>query len=62
MLATTPYTGEAGLQGLLFEGFDIIVDAAQFARYADALRAARHALIAGDAVVRLTDGLYGLVV
>ena len=42
--------------------FDVGVDAAQFGRDLDALRAMLEALAAADAVVRLAQGRDGLVV
>lgn len=42
--------------------FDVGVDAAQFGRDLDALRAMLEALSAADAVVRLAQGRDGLVV
>ena len=50
------------LKSLLLEGFDVIVDAAELLRDANALRAAGDAGVAGDAVVRLAYCLDSLVV
>ena len=56
------FRGLPTLEDPLLEGFDVGVDAAEFLGDAYALRAARHAGVAGYAVVCLPDAVDGLVV